>query len=97
MSEDETKKDDISWIIFTVILIIIGSYLIYVRQNSTVYRNGCICSDTECVSSHIETRQVYYGRYWHTVEDEVCDDYETTEYDCDCRVYHWFWGDSEKM
>jgi hypothetical protein len=94
---EENKQENTSWIIFMGILVIIGSYIIYVISNSTDYKNGCICSDTICISSHMEARQVYYGRYWHTIEDEVCDEYKTNEYDCDCRVYHWFWGDSEKM
>lgn len=85
-------KKDVSWIILGLIGVSILCYGFYVITTAT-HKPGCVCSYQECVSSHKETTQRYYGKSWHTEEVEDCDEYETVEYECDCVTYHLFGKD----
>jgi hypothetical protein len=79
-------------ILFTFIFTTVALYICYVLTTAT-HTPGCTESYQKCISSHKEITQRYWSRRWHDVEYEVCDDWETVTYDCDCVTYHWFWGD----
>ena len=87
-----SKREKTLWSVLAVMLLSMVIYMVFVICTAT-RKPGCICSYQECVSSHMETSQKFNGKYWHDETNEVCDEYETVEYDCDCVTYHWFWGD----
>ncbi len=94
MNEDKINK----WlnIIVTSLFILIVSYIVYVVETAT-HTPGCTNSYDLCISSHTEINRRFNGKYWHDWEHEICDEYKTIEYDCECVTYHWFWGDSKPL
>ena len=89
---DNNKSSDIGFKIFAIVMVIVAVYVCYVISNST-HSKGCTYKYEKCISSHTETTHKYWGKMWHDVEYEVCDDWETITHNCDCITYHWFWGD----
>lgn len=88
------KRDDLLGISLIIAMLLAVIYVCYVIGTAT-HKPGCVDSYQHCVSSHTETTQRYWGKRWHDEEYEVCDEWETITYDCDCVTYHWFWGDSK--
>ena len=85
-------KENLILACITFFAVCVVIYVMYVNETAT-RKEGCSYIDHVCIKSHIETSQRYYGRNWHTIETEVCDESEQVEVPCDCITYHWFWGD----
>lgn len=90
----KTINEDLNWIIFLTFICSIFIYVIYVVQTAT-HKPGCNNSYEKCIKSHIEIKNVYYGKYQHQIHESVCDEYKTVNYNRDCITYHWIWGDSK--